>query len=179
MAFPDYGQTSADHRRGLLLILPVGSRLTSGQFSKIRDRITTVSKVSVPSNASAPSQISSGNLELNPDAPPRLFRVRYTNNHPLENNEWGEFQYHRSLIGLICVGGYSTPQELCELSRLHDVAKGKYGKTLLDTRLVAIGVNSEGENQNGDKNEDAGMIFLNVYRASSLRAPPKLARRTK
>ena len=26
MAFPDYGQTSADHRRGLLMIVPVGSK---------------------------------------------------------------------------------------------------------------------------------------------------------
>ena len=77
--------------------------------------------------------------DANVDVPPRQFRVRYTNSHPLENNDWGDFQMHRSLVGLVCVGGYSSPQELCELSRLHDVAKAKYSKSVLDTRLIAIG----------------------------------------
>ena len=30
------------------------------------------------------------------DMHPRQFRVRYTYNHPLENNDWGDFQMHRS-----------------------------------------------------------------------------------
>ena len=55
--------------------------------------------------------------DANVDVPPRQFRVRYTNSHPLENSDWGDFQMHRSLVGLVCVGGYSSPQELCELSR--------------------------------------------------------------
>ena len=153
MAFPDYGQTSADHRRGLLLILPVGSKLNLGQFAKIRDRISGVTKVTISGNTPNPNPKEN---YPDPDGPPRNFRVRYTHAYPNENNEWGEFQLHRSLIGVICVGGYSTPQELCELSRLHDVAKAKYSKTVLDTRLVAIGVNSESDHQNGDSNDDGG-----------------------
>ena len=101
MAFPDYAQTSADHRRGLLMILQVGSKLPGSAFARIKDRIFSIRKVSINKDGEASKN----------------FRVRYTNNHPLENNEWGEFQLHRSLIGLICVGGYSSPQELCELSR--------------------------------------------------------------
>ena len=102
MAFPDYGQTSADHRRGLLMILPVGSKLNSVAFGRVRDRIASVSKVSVPAN-SAKDPGSNLGPELNSDgAPSRMFRVRYTNSHPVENNEWGEFQMHRSLIGLVC-----------------------------------------------------------------------------
>ena len=48
MAFPDYYQTSADHRRGLILVLPVGSRLNSNSFGRIRDRIINLTKVAVP-----------------------------------------------------------------------------------------------------------------------------------
>ena len=147
MAFPDYSQTSADHRRGLVLVIPVGSRLSAPTFTKFRDRISNVTKVSIAASAAK----EPGNPDLHPDTPPRMFRVRYCQNYAAENNEWGEFQMHRSLIGLVCVGGYSSPQELCELSRLHDVAKAKYSKTLLDTRLVAIGVNDSETNKNGDK----------------------------
>ena len=148
MAFPDYSQTSADHRRGLILVIPVGSRLSSTNYGKFRDKITSVTKVSIPANTAK----EPGNPDVHPDSPPRMFRVRYTNVYPVENNDWGDFQIHRSLIGLVCVGGYSSPQELCELSRLHDVAKAKYAKTLLDTRLVAIGVN-ENDTKNGNNGE--------------------------
>lgn len=163
MAFPDYAQTSADHRRGLVLILPVGSKLNSSSFGRIRDRVTNLTKVSVPS-VNIRDGISGG--DANSDIPPRQFRVRYTHSHPLENNEWGDFQMHRSLIGLICVGGYSSPQELCELSRLHDVAKAKYSKTVLDTRLIAIGV--EDERKNGSSDE----MHFNGSNNDDLNLPP-------
>ena len=121
------------------------SKLNSTTFGRVRDRIASVSKVSVDPGAKDPGSNPPAGLGppgVGPDlnnsdgAPPRNFRVRYTNSHPLENNEWGEFQMHRNLIGLICIGGYSSPQELCELSRLHDVAKARYSKSLLDTRYV-------------------------------------------
>ena len=99
MAFPDYGQTSADHRRGLLMIIPVGSKLNPTTFTRVRDRIATVSKVSVPNKDPGSNPIVGP--DLNSDSPPRLFRVRYTNAHPLENNEWGEFQ--------VCIQ-YPTPR---------------------------------------------------------------------
>jgi hypothetical protein len=151
MAFPDYAQTAADHRRGLILVLPVGSRLNQPSFQRIRDRITSVGKVYVPPGA---ARDPGNGVDLNPETPPRVFRVRYANSHPLETNEWGDFQMHRSLLGLVCVGGYGTPQELCELSRIHDVAKSKYSKTVLDTRLIAIGVSSNDNHTNGSDNND-------------------------
>ena len=151
MAYPDYSQTSADHRRGLVLVIPVGSRLSASNYGKFRDKITSVTKVSIAANAAK----EPGNPEMHPDpSTPKMFRVRYTNMYPVENNDWGDFQLHRSLIGLVCVGGYSSPQELCELSRLHDVAKAKFSKTLLDTRLVAIGVNENENVKNGNGEEE-------------------------
>ena len=52
----------------------------------------------------------------------------------MENNEWGEFQKHRQLLGLVSVGAYSSPIELDELKRLHQANMAKYQSTLLDSR---------------------------------------------
>lgn len=77
---------------------------------------------------------------------------------------------HRSLLGLVSVGGYSSPQDLLELSRLHDVAKAKYSKTLLDSRLVAIGVSDEEVKSNGDSSADD--YFNNGVSKDDLDLPP-------
>ncbi len=169
MAFPDYVQTSADHRRGLVLILSVGSRLPSAHFHRVRDRIEAVSKVSVPAGAAR----EPGGPDPNPDAPPRVFRVRHLQVHPVENNEWGDFQLHRALIGVVCVGGYGTPQELCELSRLHDVARAKYGKTVLDSRLIAIGLSDQNGSDLVDHAEDnPGDHDIKKLNGDDLELPP-------
>ena len=78
------------HVSGLICILPVGSRLNISTFCRFRDRITNTTKVSVTGVNS--NDIGDSNVDMHP----RQFRVRYTYNHPLENNDWGDFQMHRS-----------------------------------------------------------------------------------
>lgn len=54
----------------------------------------------------------------------------------MENNEWGDFQTHRRLLGLITVGKFESQGELNELCRVHESLKVKYTSTLYDTRSL-------------------------------------------
>lgn len=65
--------------------------------------------------------------------------VRYVRDHPIENNDWGDFQTHRRLLGLITVGAFETQPELGELCRVHESLKVKYHSTLYDSRCIAFG----------------------------------------
>lgn len=65
--------------------------------------------------------------------------VRYIQDHPVENNDWGDFQTHRRLLGLITVGKFDTQIELNELCRIHESLKVKYTNTLYDSRCILFG----------------------------------------
>lgn len=67
--------------------------------------------------------------------------VRFVRDHPIENNDWGDFQTHRRLLGLITVGAFETQTELSELCRVHESLKVKYHATLYDSRCLAFGPN--------------------------------------
>lgn len=60
--------------------------------------------------------------------------VRYVRDHPVENNEWGDFQTHRRLLGIITVGKFDTQAEVNEMCRVHESLKVKYTHTLFDSR---------------------------------------------
>uniref|UniRef100_A0A182SDB6 Uncharacterized protein n=1 Tax=Anopheles maculatus TaxID=74869 RepID=A0A182SDB6_9DIPT len=65
--------------------------------------------------------------------------VRYIRDHPVENNDWGDFQTHRRLLGLITVGKFEAQSELNELCRVHESLKVKYTHTLFDSRCLLFG----------------------------------------
>lgn len=75
--------------------------------------------------------------------------------HPVENNEWGDFQTHRRLLGLITVGKFDTQAELNEMCRVHESLKVKYTNTLFDSRCILFGSttksNDDIENTNPDE----------------------------
>lgn len=60
--------------------------------------------------------------------------VRFVQDHPVENNDWGDFQTHRRLLGLLTVGKFESQTELNELCRVHESLKVKYTDTLFDSR---------------------------------------------
>lgn len=62
--------------------------------------------------------------------------VRYVRDYPVENNEWGDFQTHRRLLGLITVGKFDSQSELNEMCRVHESLKVKYTSTLFDSRCI-------------------------------------------
>lgn len=79
--------------------------------------------------------------------------MRYVRDHPVENNEWGDFQTHRRLLGLITVGKFDSQSELNEMCRAHESLKVKYTNTLFDSRCFMFAPNAETNNENSDNNE--------------------------
>lgn len=65
--------------------------------------------------------------------------MRFVRDHPVENNDWGDFQTHRRLLGLITVGKFDNQTELNELCRVHESLKVKYTSTLYDSRCILFG----------------------------------------
>lgn len=84
--------------------------------------------------------------------------VRYVRDHPVENNEWGDFQTHRRLLGLITVGKFDTQSELSEMCRVHESLKVKYTNTLFDSRCFMFAPNAETNNENSDNEPDEPIL---------------------
>lgn len=67
-----------------------GSQLKSRSFQKLYERISRVGHVKVSdSNGSQ-----------------RPVWVTYRREYPVENNDWGDFQTHRRVLGIITIGAY-------------------------------------------------------------------------
>lgn len=78
-------------------------------------------------------------IRLDPSSQQREIWFRYIQEHPPENNDWGDFQTHRRALGLITVGKFDTQLELNELCRVHESLKVKYTNTLYDSRCILFG----------------------------------------
>lgn len=129
MSHPDYEQYSHDHAALLILVRQIGSLLKPTIFNKFYERISRVNNVKVTD--------STGHI--------RNVLVRYVKEHPLENNDWGDFQTHRRLLGLVSLGKYDSQQELNDICRIHESLKVKYMNTLYDSRSVWFGPTKEDE----------------------------------
>ena len=141
MSFPDYNQSSADHAKLLVLCQHIGHQLKARTFSHVVETISEVQEVRVTDKNGAVRNI----------------KVRYTDRYPTENNEWGEFQAHRRVLGVITVGACSSQIELAELCRLHETSKTKYSSTVFDTRCVVFclpGRTSESSDSEKEVNGD-------------------------
>ncbi|KAL0275029.1 UNVERIFIED_CONTAM: hypothetical protein PYX00_003017 [Menopon gallinae] len=124
MSHPDYEQTSHDHCSLLVLIKHIGEELKQKAFNRVFDKISKHNKIKI--------QDSSGIT--------REIWARYIKEYPVENNDWGDFQTHRRLLGLITVGKCSTQIELNELCRVHESLKVKYVSTLFDSQCILFGL---------------------------------------
>lgn len=129
MSHPDYEQISHDHAALLILVKHIGSQLKPKTFSKFFDRIAKLNEVKITDSA---GQV-------------RTIFVRFIKEHPVENNDWGDFQTHRRLIGLVSLGKYDCQTELNEVCRVHESLKVKYNATLYDSRCILFGPTKEGE----------------------------------
>lgn len=127
MSHPDYEQYSHDHAALLVLVRSIGNQLKQKNFTRIFDKICKVTNIKITD--------STGQK--------RSILVRYVKDHPLENNDWGDFQTHRRLLGLISIAKYDSQQELNEICRVHESLKVKYTNTLFDSRCVLFGPTNE------------------------------------
>ncbi|KAF6213902.1 hypothetical protein GE061_011627 [Apolygus lucorum] len=125
MSHPDYEQTYHHHSTLLILVKYLGDELSTKSFNKIFDRINRINYVKFTDGGGVPRNIW----------------ARYIKDYPVGNNDWGDFQTHRRLLGLITVGKCKTQVDLNELCRKHESLKVRYNSTLYDTRCVIFGVN--------------------------------------
>ncbi|CAG9788774.1 unnamed protein product [Diatraea saccharalis] len=121
MSHPDYGQHAQHHACLLVLVKGIGGMLKN--FNKLWERIQKVNNIKVTD--------SSGQV--------RDIWVRYVRDYPVENNDWGDFQTHRRLLGLITLSKFTNQIELNEVCRVHESLKVKYSNTLYDSRAFMFG----------------------------------------
>ncbi|CAH2286014.1 trafficking particle complex subunit 9 isoform X1 [Pelobates cultripes] len=123
MSVPDYMQCAEDHQTLLVVVQSVGV-IKNDKFFKIFKRISSVSQVNVNNNQ-------------------RILYIRYRHQYPVENNEWGDFQTHRKVVGLICIAECNSPRELPHTFLKFDQHKEAYSSTLYDSRLFIFGLQGE------------------------------------
>ncbi|XP_049875620.1 protein brunelleschi [Pectinophora gossypiella] len=121
MSHPDYSQQAQHHACLLVLVKGIGGMLKN--FNKLWERIQKVNNIKVTD--------SSGQV--------RDIWVRYVRDYPVENNDWGDFQTHRRLLGLITLSKFTNQVELNEVCRVHESLKVKYSNTLYDSRAFMFG----------------------------------------
>ena len=139
----DYSQTSEDHRSLLVLVRHTGSHLHAECFNRIYERISRVNCV----------RVQGQNREI---------CVRFRRNYSVEANSWGDFQGHRKVLGLITVGKCSDHRQFQELLASYKRQKEDYGSTVINSRLIVFGLNSDGSPlvndspAEGNQGSDAG-----------------------
>lgn len=126
MSRPDYMQTVYDHSAFLILVRQLGGELSTKHFNHYFDRISRIFVIKINDNVSTE----------------RTIYTRYVKEYPVGNNDWGDFQTHRRLLGLITIGKCKNQIEFNEICRIHESLKVKYQSTLYDSRCVVFGVNT-------------------------------------
>ncbi|XP_050183734.1 trafficking protein particle complex subunit 9 [Myiozetetes cayanensis] len=123
MSVPDYMQCAEDHQTLLVVVQPIGL-VPEESFFRIYKRISAVSQVSVRDSQ-------------------RVLYIRYRHHYPPENNEWGDFQTHRKVVGLITITDCSSAKEWPQTFEKFHLQKEMYGSTLYDSRLFVFGLQGE------------------------------------
>ncbi|CAD6203093.1 GSCOCG00009729001-RA-CDS [Cotesia congregata] len=124
MSQPDYEQTTHDHASLLVLLKSIGTQLKPKLLSRLYERINkSLSKLNIVDSSGSTREII----------------IRFVRDYPVENIDWGDFQTHRRLLGLITFSKYDEQNEFSELCRLHETLKVKYNDTLYDSRAIFFG----------------------------------------
>uniref|UniRef100_A0A8D3EEI3 Trafficking protein particle complex subunit 9 n=1 Tax=Scophthalmus maximus TaxID=52904 RepID=A0A8D3EEI3_SCOMX len=123
MSVPDYLQCAEDHQTVLVVVQPVGI-VPEDQFFKIYKRIASVSQVTIRDSQ-------------------RLLYIRYRHHYLPENNEWGDFQTHRKVVGLIAITTCGPAKEWPQTAERFHGQKEVYSSTLYDSRLLVFGMQGE------------------------------------
>lgn len=117
LMFPDYEQHTSHHAHLLVLIRGIGPNKPR-TLQKIFERIQKVNNVKIKGEIHVSASVvqSSWKLFVDSAGQTREIFVRYVREHAVENNEWGDFQTHRRLLGLITVGKFESQGELNEVN---------------------------------------------------------------
>ncbi|KAM6215244.1 trafficking protein particle complex subunit 9 isoform 1-T1 [Rhynchocyon petersi] len=123
MSVPDYMQCAEDHQTLLVVVQPVGI-VSEENFFRIYQRIASVSQINVRDSQ-------------------RVLYIRYRHHYPPDNNEWGDFQTHRKVVGLITITDCFSAKDWPQTIEKFHVQKEIYGSTLYDSRLFVFGLQGE------------------------------------
>ncbi|XP_071854715.1 trafficking protein particle complex subunit 9-like isoform X2 [Apostichopus japonicus] len=148
MSIADYNQRAEDHQSLLVLIKPFGQP-KGRSFSRVMERIMSVTYVPPPH-------------------PEKHVWLRYKRIVHVENSDWGEFQGHRRITGLICLGKASSEIELANVYANYKTLKDKYNSSLYDSRCFVFGMLAE-EAEKTSNGVPAGVfLFENVEECEQL-----------
>ncbi|XP_039593628.1 trafficking protein particle complex subunit 9 [Polypterus senegalus] len=123
MSIPDYMQCAEDHQTLLVVVQPVGI-VPEEHFFKIYKRIASINQINVRDSQ-------------------RVLYIRYRHHYPPENNEWGDFQTHRKVVGLIAVTECVQAKDWPQTAERYHNQKEVFGSTLYDSRLLVFGLHGE------------------------------------
>ncbi|XP_041045096.1 trafficking protein particle complex subunit 9 isoform X2 [Carcharodon carcharias] len=123
MSVPDYMQCAEDHQSLLVIVQPVGI-VPEEQFFKIYKKIAAANQINLRDSQ-------------------RVLYIRYRHHYPPENNEWGDFQTHRKVVGLIAITQCCNAKDWPQTSEKFHLQKEIYGSTLYDSRLFVFGLQGE------------------------------------
>lgn len=121
MSFPEYRQQPSDHRSCVILVKAIGSFVSKATYTTVWDQLTKLKRIPVAKYR-------------------RNLTVRFVSNYPTENNEWGDFQFHRKVLGLICIAQHNENVAGSDLEAQYSDLKNLYDSSLLDSRLVILGL---------------------------------------
>uniref|UniRef100_A0A8C6NZ96 Trafficking protein particle complex subunit 9 n=1 Tax=Nothobranchius furzeri TaxID=105023 RepID=A0A8C6NZ96_NOTFU len=123
MSVPDYMQCAEDHQTVLVVVQPFGI-VPEDHFFKIYKRIASVSQVSIRDSQ-------------------RILYIRYRHHYLPENNEWGDFQTHRKVVGLIAITTCTSAKDWPQTAERFHGQKEVYSSTLYDSRCLVFGLQGE------------------------------------
>lgn len=115
----DFNHSLHDHRGILILVKPIGY-IGESKVRHVFDEIAKCKHAQVPNTT-------------------RSLALRYSKHIYPCNIEWGTFQVHRKVLGLICVAKCSEVSELGKLQKQFEESKSHYRETLLDSRCFVFG----------------------------------------
>ncbi|XP_074644464.1 trafficking protein particle complex subunit 9-like [Tubulanus polymorphus] len=119
MSTPDYTSKAEDHQALLILVKQIGENIKRRTFNRLFDKIANLQSIRIPNQQ-------------------RDVYLRYKKTYSTEDNDWGEFQSHRRVFGLICVGKCENASDFESLKRIFEYQKSQYVSTIFDSRLLIL-----------------------------------------
>ncbi|KPM04717.1 brunelleschi-like protein [Sarcoptes scabiei] len=132
ITIPDYDQFAEDHQCLLIVVKQLGPQMNPKLFKSIYDHLLQLYELKITNNKILGFE--------------RTIRIRFKQSYSIEENDWGDFQAHRKLIGLITVARSLNQNEIESIIELHKTIHDTYNNTLFDSRCFII---KTPETQNG------------------------------
>ncbi|XP_015929032.1 trafficking protein particle complex subunit 9 [Parasteatoda tepidariorum] len=138
MSIPEYKLCAEDHRTLLVVVKQIGDQISKKSFHKIFEKIKQVQYIKIRESGVQ-----------------RCIWLRYENNYSSKNNEWGDFQTYRKVVGLISIGKGNPESNVDDLSKEHSALLDEYSNSVFDSRCFIFRTDSVSPSElNGPPEDD-------------------------